>query len=163
MHLKRHLGIDIIEELNLGSLPKEKKNKLAKQAEVTLSSRLTNAFYLKLNDSEKEKLDEIIKNDGDVRSFLQKNISNPQKIVDREVNNFVEETKSIEKKIRNKINDEKYNDNRKLLDEESEMGGGSERLKRMEEQALQSRQKKIRRTIFVIGLVIIISLIYFFV
>jgi hypothetical protein len=101
--LADYFNIDLTEELQLDSLPKEKKEQLVEQMTDTVTARLNNAFLSRLNEEQKQELDEILENDGDVVAFLQENIPNAKMIANEVIANFKKEAVELQNDIRQRV------------------------------------------------------------
>jgi hypothetical protein len=173
MNLDKNFGTKLVEELNLDNLPKKKKNKLAKKFEENLHLRLGRAFMSRVDPSKREKLNEILENGGDLRSFLKRNISNPQEIIDATVKDLKSEARNKAKSIRKGIEQAKMEkrikkEMKKGKDEYDIISGiteehQEEEFDRMRKKAEESRQKKIRRLVILVVLILLLVLIYFLV
>lgn len=101
--LADYFNIDLTEELNLDSLSGDKKQELVDQMTDTVTARLNNAFLSRLDKDQKQELDEILENDGDVLAFLQENIPNAKMIANEVIANFKKEAVELQNDIRQRV------------------------------------------------------------
>lgn len=101
--LADYFNLDLTEELDLDSLPDEKKQKLVEQMTETVTSRLNQAFLNRLDDKQKQELDEVLDRDGDVLGFLQEHIPNAEMIAAEVISNFKKEVVELEADIRQRV------------------------------------------------------------
>jgi hypothetical protein len=98
-----YFNIDLTEELGLDNLPNEKKQKLTKQMTDTVSARISNAFTSRLTDSQREELDQILEEDGDVVAFVKDKVPNAEMIVAEIIANFKKEAVELQEDIRQRV------------------------------------------------------------
>lgn len=101
--LADYFELDLTEELNLDSLPKEKKQKLVEQMTDTVTARLNHAFLDRLNAEQKQKLDKVIENDGDVMGFIRDNVANADMIAAEIISKFKQEAAELQADIRQRV------------------------------------------------------------
>jgi hypothetical protein len=99
-----YLDIDITEELDLDDLPQNKKQELIEQMTDTLSARLNREALSRMTDEQKEELDNILENDGDVESFLEESVPNFPAVASEIIARFKRDVLEIEGQIRQKLN-----------------------------------------------------------
>jgi len=98
-----YFNIDLTEELGLENLPEEKKQKLTKQMTDTVSARISNAFASRLTDAQREELDQILEEDGDVVAFIKDNVPNADMVVAEVIANFKKEAVDLQEDIRQRV------------------------------------------------------------
>lgn len=98
-----YLNIDLTEELDLDNLPREKKQQLVEKMTDVVTSRINNAFLNRLDEDQKEELNQLIQDDGDVLGFIKANIPNAEMIVSEIIGNFKQEAIELQKDIRQRV------------------------------------------------------------
>jgi len=98
-----YFNIDLTEELGLDNLPDEKKQQLTEQMTETVSARISNAFANRLTDTQREELDQILEDDGDVLEFIRDNVPNAEMIVTEVIANFKKEAVELQEDIRQRV------------------------------------------------------------
>lgn len=89
--------MDLIQELNLEKLTEEDRNKIISQFLESLSKRIMLRVYDGFRDDQKKEL-EVLANKGDfvsIDNFLNKNVSNIEKIRDEEMDALVTATQKF--------------------------------------------------------------------
>ena len=85
------LNINLVKELELDSLPPEKKSALIDQMLEVLESRINLEVLSILTEEEKKELDKILDSNGDMAQFLRSKIPNFDLMVTETVANFKKE------------------------------------------------------------------------
>jgi len=98
-----YFNLDLTEELNLDDLPPEKKKKLTEQMTDTVSARISNALAARLTKKKRQKLNRILKEDGEVLEFLHDNIPNVEMVVTEVIANFKKEAVELQEDMRQRV------------------------------------------------------------
>jgi hypothetical protein len=98
-----YLNIDLTEELDLDNLPREKKQQLVEKMTDVVTSRINNAFLNRLDEEQRQELNQLIEEDGDVLGFIKSNIPNAEMIVSEIIGNFKQEAIELQEDIRQRV------------------------------------------------------------
>ena len=85
------LNLDLVKELGLENLPKEKREALTNQMASALESRVSIAVLSRISDKEKEELNSLLDDDKDVTAFLREKVPNFDLLVAETVAGFKQE------------------------------------------------------------------------
>jgi hypothetical protein len=99
-----YLDVNLAEELNLDSLPDDKKQELTEQMTSTLSARLNREVLNRLTEEQKQQLDDILDRDGDVAGFIEEVLPNFDAVAGEVVARFKRDILEAEEQIRSKVN-----------------------------------------------------------
>jgi hypothetical protein len=86
---------NFLEELGLGSVPQEEKDKMVAHIQLTLQDRIGAVMETKLNESQLDEFDNILSS-GDIeatKAWLGTNLSDYDQIVQEEIRKIKEEIK----------------------------------------------------------------------
>ncbi len=93
---------NIIESLDLGNLPEEKRNEILGQVGEVINKRIMNRIVDELSDEELNEFDQLMGNEptGDqIVEFLSSKIENFDSLVQEEVEKFKKESSDFMKKM----------------------------------------------------------------
>lgn len=93
------LKINLVEEMELNSLPPEQKDELVNQMIETVESRINLEVLSTLEDEDKKEMDSILESNGDLIEFLRKKIPDFDNLVAEIVTNFKKEVLDLQQMI----------------------------------------------------------------
>jgi hypothetical protein len=99
-----YLDVDLTEQLNLDDLPQGQKQELTEQMTDTLSARLNREMLARMTEEQKQELDQLLEQDGDVEGFVRDAIPEFPAIASEVVSRFKRDVLEIEGQIRQKLN-----------------------------------------------------------
>jgi len=97
------LNVDLVKELGLESLPKEKREALTNQMANALESRVSIAVLSRISDEEKKELNSLLDADKDVTAFLKEKVPNFDVLVAETVAGFKQEMLELQGIVQKQI------------------------------------------------------------
>jgi|TARA_B100001079_G_C16306869_1_gene468183 hypothetical protein len=85
------LNLNLVQELGLDSLPREKRDELINKMTEVVESRISIEVLSILSEDQKKELDKILDSDGDMIAFLRNKIPNFDIMVAETIANFKKE------------------------------------------------------------------------
>ncbi|MBI4095056.1 MAG: hypothetical protein HY435_02595 [Candidatus Liptonbacteria bacterium] len=97
------LNVNLLKELGLDSLPKERQQKVLDEMMEVVEKRLTARILSLLSDEEQKQFDAVLVSGGDVASFLRTRIANFDAITADVVANFKQEMFDLNRAAEQKL------------------------------------------------------------